>query len=171
MKGFVHVYTGDGKGKTTAAFGLALRAAGTGIRVFIGQFVKGRDSGELRAVERLDDLITVRQYGRENFIYDSPGDEDIRQAREGLAEIRRVVTSGAYGLVILDEANVAVSHGLLHVGELLSVIDEKPEQVELVVTGRNAAPELIERADLVTEMRMVKHYFNRGVGGRPGIEK
>jgi len=169
-RGYVHVYTGDGKGKTTAAFGLALRAAGAGLRTFIGQFVKGMEYSELRALERFDDLIEVRQYGRSCFIEREPEPEDVAAARAGLAEARAEMRSGRWDLVILDEANIATHFKLFPVEELLAVIAEKPTKVELVITGRRADPRVIEAADLVTEMREVKHYYERGVKARRGIE-
>lgn len=171
MKGYVQVYTGAGKGKTTAALGLAMRAAGAGLRVFIAQFVKGMKYSELKAIERFSDLITIKQYGRDCFIYQVPKDEDIRAAREGLEEVKEVVFSGLYPLVILDEANIATYYNLFSIEEVLELIDKKPENVELVITGRNAHPRLMERADLVTEMREVKHYYTKGVQARTGIER
>jgi len=169
-RGYVQVYTGTGKGKTTAALGLALRAAGGGLQVFFAQFVKGMKYSELVALERFSDLITLKQYGRASFIHDKPDEEDLRLAREGLKEVRQALGSGRYDLVVLDEANVAVHLDLFSVDELLELIDAKAEKVELVITGRCAHPRLIERADLVTEMREVKHYFAQGVRGRKGIE-
>jgi cob(I)alamin adenosyltransferase len=171
LRGYVQVYTGTGKGKTTAALGLAMRAAGAGLRVFIAQFVKGMKYSELKAIERFSDLITIKQYGRDCFIYQVPKDEDIQAAREGLKEVKEVVFSGLYPLVILDEANIATYYNLFSVEEVLELIDKKPENVELVITGRNAHPRLMERADLVTEMREVKHYYTKGVQARTGIER
>jgi cob(I)alamin adenosyltransferase len=170
-RGYIHVYTGDGKGKTTAAFGLALRAAGAGLRVFIGQFVKGMQYSELRAIGRLAGLITVKQYGRRCFIREKPDEQDIARARRGLEEVRHVLASGEYSVVILDEANIAAHFGLISVEELLGLMEAKPEGVELVITGRNADPRVVERADLVTEMREVKHYYREGVEARDGIER
>lgn len=170
MKGYVQLYTGDGKGKTTAAFGLALRAAGAGLRVFIGQFIKGIHYSELDAFERFEDRVTIRQYGQGRFVRGQPTPEDIEAARHGLAEARRIVAAGDHDVVILDEANIAVHFGLFSVDDLLDLIDAKPDHVELVLTGRKADQRLIERADLVTEMRELKHYFRRGVQGRKGIE-
>jgi len=168
-RGYVQVYTGDGKGKTTAAFGLALRAAGAGLRVFIAQFVKGMEYSELRALERFEE-IEVRRYGRDCFIQREPEQADIEAARAGLAEAREELLSGRWDLVILDEANIATYFELFAAEELLAVIEEKPEGVELVITGRRADPRVIEVADLVTEMREVKHYYERGVPARKGIE-
>jgi cob(I)alamin adenosyltransferase len=169
--GRVQIYTGDGKGKTTAALGLALRAAGAGIKVLIVQFLKRRHTSELTSLERLADLIVIRRFGREGFVAGEPTDEDRALAREGLAEARRAASSGEYGVVVLDEAAVAVKLGLFPVGELLDAIDSRAGGVEIVVTGRDAPEELVARADLVTEMRAVKHYFSEGVGARVGIEK
>ncbi|MFC1508855.1 cob(I)yrinic acid a,c-diamide adenosyltransferase [Candidatus Omnitrophota bacterium] len=171
MKGRIQVYTGDGKGKTTAALGLALRAAGAGLKVFIAQFAKGREYSELKALERFSDIVTVKQYGRQGFIVDGqPGEKDIACARDGLSETKRIIQSGSCSLVILDEASIAVYFGLFSAHDLLDVIDAKPEHVELVITGRKADPLILERADLITEMCEVKHYFNNDVKARRGIE-
>ena len=171
MKGYVQVYTGDGKGKTTAAIGLAVRAVGGGLKVFMGQFVKGMDYSELKSLERLSPQIKVKQYGRAKFVHGKPTEEDVAAARSGYEEIKEVIVSGQYDLVILDEANIAVYFKLFSVEDLLVLIDEKPESVELVFTGRKAEPKLIERADLVTEMKEIKHYYGGGVLAREGIEK
>ena len=171
MAGYVHVYTGNGKGKTTAALGLALRAVGAGMRVYIAQFVKGMEYSELYAVEKLSDNITLKQYGRDCFITRDPEAADIAAANEGLNELRGVVASGDYNMVILDEANIATYYKLFSVDELLSLIDSKPAGVEIVITGRYADPRIIARADLVTEMQEVKHYYTQGVQARVGIEK
>jgi cob(I)alamin adenosyltransferase len=170
MKGFVQVYTGDGKGKTTAALGLALRAAGAGLRVFIAQFVKGQPYSEHQALEKLSPAITVKQYGREGFIHDQPGQADVAAARAGLEEVRQVVAAGQHQVVILDEANIATHFGLFSVQDLLELIESKPAHVELVLTGRRADPALVQRADLVTEMLDIKHYYHDGVPARKGIE-
>ncbi len=171
MKGYVQVYTGNGKGKTTAAFGLALRAIGAGFKIYIGQFVKGMEYSELDAFKMLSDQVTIKQYGRDCFIYNDPQEEDIRMAREGLAEIKEMLSSGEYQLVIMDEANIATYYKLFSAAELLDAIDGRHEGVEVVVTGRYADPKLIERADLVTEMLEIKHYYENGVNARKGIEK
>jgi cob(I)alamin adenosyltransferase len=171
MKGYVQVYTGNGKGKTTASLGLALRAYGANLRIFIGQFVKGQSYSEIKAITRCLNNITVKQYGRKCFIKSSqPEKQDIELARNGLREVSGIVKSGNYDLVILDEANVAVSLKLFSVEDLLKVINDKPDSVEIIITGRNADPQLIERADLVTEMRSIKHYYDRGIKARKGIE-
>lgn len=170
-KGYVQVYTGDGKGKTTAALGLALRAAGAGLKVYIGQFMKTGAYSEIRALKRFSDLITIEQYGTGRFVKIPPEPEDIAAARSGLKKAINALGSGRYGLIILEEANVAVNMGLFSIEELLNFIEGKPEAVEVVITGRGARPEIIDRADLVTEMKNVKHYFDKGVTARIGIEK
>ena len=171
MKGYVQVYTGDGKGKTTAALGLAVRAAGAGLRVYFAQFVKGMKYSELDTLKKLSEYITVKQYGRNCFIERSPQKEDVQAAQEGLKEVRDVIRSGKYQVVILDEANIAIYYQLFTVEDLLEVIRSKPEDVELVITGRRADPRILEAADLVTEMKEIKHYYRNGVQARDGIEK
>lgn len=171
MKGYVQVYTGNGKGKTTAAFGLALRAAGAGLKVFIAQFVKGMKYSELESIKKLDDMITIKQYGRGWFIEKEINQEDINLAQNGLKEVRNIINSGDYQLVILDEANIATHFKLFSPQELLDIINSKPEHVELVITGRHADPLIIDKADLVTEMHEIKHYYHKGIKARPGIEK
>jgi cob(I)alamin adenosyltransferase len=171
MKGYVHVYTGDGKGKTTAAFGLALRAAGAGLKIYIAQFVKGMKYSEHTALARLSDAITVKQYGRGCFIHRTPEEEDIRAAEEGLIEVKEIMCSGKYEMIILDEANIATGFDLFSVEDLLDFIQAKPQEVELIITGRMADPRVIEAADLVTEMKEIKHYYQKGILARDGIEK
>ena len=170
MKGYVQVYTGDGKGKTTAAMGLALRAVGAGLRVFVAQFAKGRDTSEAGPLDSFGDSLVFRHWGLDTFITGTPSPEDTGLADEALAETRRALASGEFDLVIVDEGNVAAALGLIGTKDLLGLIDLKPEHVELVITGRGAAPEIIERADLVTEMNDVRHYYDRGVHARKGIE-
>ncbi|NNG01495.1 MAG: cob(I)yrinic acid a,c-diamide adenosyltransferase [Desulfobacteraceae bacterium] len=171
MRGFVHVYTGNGKGKTTAAIGLSIRAAGAGLKVFIAQFIKMGDYSEIKALKRYSDLITIKQFGHGRFVDGKPDPEDIAIARQGYQEVRKIINAGEYQVVILEEANVAVKYGLLAVQELINLIVHKPEHVEMIITGRYASPRVIEYADLVTEMRMVKHYYQKGVVARVGIEK
>lgn len=169
-RGYVQVYTGNGKGKTTASFGLALRAAGAGKRVFIGQFVKGMHYSELDIVPKLE-TIEIRQYGRDCFIKKEPSESDIRCAKEGLAEVAEILKSGKYDVVIMDEANIALFYKLFSFEELKQAICNRAEGVEVIVTGRYAPQELIDMADLVTEMREIKHYYTKGVEARVGIEK
>ena len=170
-EGMIQVYTGDGKGKTTAALGLALRALGHGLRVYMIQFMKGDpDYGELRAGSRLDGL-TIRQFGRTDFVdRDHPADEDLSLARQGLEHAGAIMNAGNHDLVILDEINVALDFGLIPLQAVLELIANKPRGVELVLTGRSAPPAIIEAADLVTEMREIKHYYQQGRAARDGIE-
>jgi len=169
MKGYVQVYTGNGKGKTTAAIGLAMRASGAGKKIYIAQFVKGMKYSEIKTLEKFDN-IDVDQFGLKCFIVDKPKQEDIDAAVEGLKKVKEVIVSGNYDVVIMDEANIAVFFKLYSVDDLLAVVDLKPENVELIITGRYAEDKLIERADLVTEMKEIKHYYNSGVEAREGIE-
>ena len=171
MKGYIQVYTGNGKGKTTAALGLAIRAAGADLKVFIAQFIKMGEYSEIKALKRFKDLITVEQFGTGRFIKGKPSASDIEIARKGIEKIKAAFTSGQYNVVIMEEANVAAKLGLLSVENLLKIMDEKPKDVELVITGRGADSRIIEKADLVTEMKEVKHYFQKGVKARTGIEK
>lgn len=171
MKGYVQVYTGDGKGKTTAVLGLSIRAAGAGFKVFIAQFIKNGDFSEIKALKRFSDLITVEQFGSGCFVRGKPTPEDIECARKGIEKIKSIVSSGNYKMIILDEANVAVKLGLFPVEDILSIMADKPEEVEIVITGRNADQRIIEKSDLVTEMKEIKHYFQKGVKARVGIEK
>ncbi len=171
MNGYVQVYTGDGKGKTTAAIGLAVRALGAGWRVFIAQFQKTGDYSEHKALARFSDLLTIKTYGRNVFIRGTPEDEDIRLAQEAMQEIAASVASEQYRLVVLDEANVAIHYGLIRVEQILDLFDQSPKGIEFVITGRHADPRLIARADLVTEMLEVKHYYQQGVKARVGVEK
>ncbi|HOA36362.1 MAG TPA: cob(I)yrinic acid a,c-diamide adenosyltransferase [Bacillota bacterium] len=169
-KGLVMVYTGDGKGKTTAAVGQALRALGHGFRVYMIHFMKGRDYGEFLAAEKLPRL-TVDRAGRDCFVNrENPDPVDIELAREGFSRAVKAVKSGDYDLVVLDEINVAVDYGLIPEAELLKLLEEKPPGVDLILTGRGASPELIKRADMVSEVLMIKHHYNSGVAARKGIE-
>lgn len=171
QKGFIQVYTGNGKGKTTAAIGLAIRAAGAGLKVLFAQFVKGMEYNEIKALKRLSDCITICQYGRGCFIMKSAQPEDIECAQNGLLEILQFLQSGQYDLVILDEANIAMYYELFSVDQLLNVLSFKKQGCEIVVTGRYAPQKLIDIADLVTEMKEIKHYYTCGVEARDGIER
>ncbi|MSM38444.1 MAG: cob(I)yrinic acid a,c-diamide adenosyltransferase [Geobacter sp.] len=172
-QGLVQVYTGNGKGKTTAALGLAFRACGRGLKVLMIQFMKGGGPyGEHLAAERLAPLLTIVPFGRPGWVNrDNPDPEDRRLALEALALGHEAVSGGNYDLVILDEVNGAVGFGLLTVEEVLACIAVRAPGVELVLTGRNADQRVIDAADLVTEMREVKHYYRAGVPARIGIEK
>jgi cob(I)alamin adenosyltransferase len=170
MQGYVQVYTGDGKGKTTAALGLALRAAGAGLKVYLGQFIKSSPYSEIKALERFSDCITIQQFGRGCFIKGNPCQADVDMARRALDAIGDALRSGDYDVVIADEANVAFMCKLISEADLIALIDSRPSHVELVLTGRNAPKGVIDRADLVTEMKAIKHYYEEGVVARRGIE-
>jgi cob(I)alamin adenosyltransferase len=170
-RGYIQVYTGQGKGKTTAALGLALRAAGAGLRTCMIQFVKSRKCAEHRIIEdRLSDLITVRRFGAGLIRQGGPTAADLDGAGRALTEAGKVLESKVYDVVILDEANVAVHYGLIDLSDLLGIMEHKPAKVELIITGRYAKEEVLEKADLVTEMREIAHYWKRGVKARRGIE-
>ena len=170
-RGLLEVYTGDGRGKTTAAIGLAFRAVGHGLRVHIIQFMKGDESyGEFISC-KAHPLIEMEQFGRKEFVNPTePSTVDVELARRGLQRAMEVLASGEADVVVLDELNVVVGFGLLSVSDVMALVDAKPPHVELLITGRMAPPELIERADLVTEMREVKHPFSEGVLAREGID-
>jgi cob(I)alamin adenosyltransferase len=171
-KGLIQVYTGDGKGKTTAALGLALRAVGHGMKVLMIQFMKGKSEiGEIKAAQKLAPYLTLLPMGRGTFVSkDKLHPEDINIAREGFLVAEKAIQNKECDVVILDEINVAVEYGLISLADLLHLLDSKPEEVEIVLTGRNARPELLEKADLVTEMVKRKHYFDEGVPARKGME-
>jgi cob(I)alamin adenosyltransferase len=172
-KGYVQVYTGNGKGKTTAALGLAVRAAGHGLHTVILQFMKGWiDYGELEGVRMLAPHVEIHQAGRDTFVNrKNPDPEDTRLAREGWELAKKAILEGKADIVVLDEINCAIDFGLLPLEEVIEVIKRKPDGMELVLTGRGAPQGLIEVADLVTEMREVKHYYAKGVDARVGVER
>jgi len=171
-KGLIQVYTGNGKGKTTAALGLALRAVGHRLRVLVIQFMKGNiNYGELESSKKLSPYLTVIQSGRETFVSKTnPDPVDIRLAQEGFDLAKKAMADEAYDIIILDEIIVAVDYGLIPLSDLLRLLDTKPNGVELILPGRNAKPEIIEKADLVTEMVEQKHYYQNGVEAREGVE-
>jgi cob(I)alamin adenosyltransferase len=164
----IQVYTGNGKGKTTAALGLALRCAGAGKKVFFGQFIKGKDYSELLALKKLK--ITCEQFGRGCFIRTKPQDADINCAQKGLLRLSRIISSGKFDLVILDEVNIAVKLGLLRCSDILALIKKTPARTELVLTGRGCLPQIKKAADLVSEVREIKHYYRKGIKARRGFE-
>ena len=168
-KGQIHIYTGNGKGKTTAALGLSLRAICAGKKVFFGQFVKGMDYSELKAMEYLPGF-KMEQFGRDCFIFNEPKEEDILVAKEGLEYCKNIIEKGEYDLVVLDELNIALYYMLFSIEEVIETIKAKDDKVELVITGRYAPEELVELADLVTEMKEIKHYYKKGLEARKGIE-
>lgn len=170
-KGLIQVYTGNGKGKSTAAFGLAIRAAGHGLRVIIIQFMKTGEYGENKTFHRLSPDITVKSFGRKGFIHRggaTPEDYDL--AAKALSYANEVLHSGEVDLLILDEINNALYYQLISLDDVMSLINNKPLDVEMVFTGRNAPEWLLEKADLVTEMREIKHPYHKGIGVRKGIE-
>jgi cob(I)alamin adenosyltransferase len=170
-RGCIQVYTGNGKGKTTAALGLALRAVGRGLKVCIFQFIKGGGRyGEHMAAEKLAPLLTIIQTGRPGWVNTKDITEDRRTAQEALLQAKELLTSGEYDLFVCDEINGAVGFGLIDVEQVLELISVKPVKTELVLTGRNAHHLVIEAADLVTEMQEIKHYYKAGVPARTGIE-
>lgn len=171
-KGLVQVYTGNGKGKTTAALGLVFRALGHGLRIHVMQFMKGQTVyGELESAKQFAGRLTIEQVGRPQFVKQGKQtDVDREMAQESFARARALVSSGAYDLVVLDELNCAVDYGLVALDAVEDLIRTKPAHTELVITGRNAHPEIVALADLVTEMREIKHYYNAGQAARVGIE-
>jgi len=169
-RGYIQVYTGNGKGKTTAALGLALRAAGAGLRVFIVQFMKRRRCSEHASLARFQDSITLRQFGQGCILKRKTKPSDRKAAHAGLGDVKRAITSGDYDLVILDEVNVAVHLQLISSKDLLALMADKPQGIELIITGRYANQEVMAAADLVTEMKEIKHYRKKGVKARTGIE-
>lgn len=169
-KGYIHVYTGPGKGKTTAALGLALRAAGAGLKVYMIQFMKGRRYSELDAIEKLPNF-TIVQYGRDEFVSkENPEQIDIDLAQEGFKHAKDIVKNEKFDMVILDEINIAVDYNLITLKDVLKLIEKKPEKLELILTGRYAHPELVKIADIVTEMLEIKHPYQKGVTARKGID-
>jgi cob(I)alamin adenosyltransferase len=171
-KGLIQVYTGNGKGKTTAALGLAFRAVGHGMKVLVVQFMKRNvQRGELESAKKLSPNLTLIQVGRETFISKpNPDPKDLQLAQEGFSIAKKAIQNKEYDIVILDEINLAIDYGLIPLNDLLQIIDSKPGTVELILTGRNVKHEILERADLVTEMVDRKHYYDKGVPAREGIE-
>lgn len=172
-KGYIQLYTGNGKGKTTAALGLSLRAAGHGLKVRIIQFMKGWiDYGELNGVRMLGANVQIHQAGRDSFVNrNSPDAEDVRMAQQGWELAKGIILGKQADLVVLDEINCAVDFGLIPEAAVLEVLRRKPDGMELILTGRGAPAAFIELADLVTEMREIKHYYSKGVDARVGIER
>jgi cob(I)alamin adenosyltransferase len=170
VKGYIHVYTGSGKGKTTAALGLGLRAVGAGLKVHMIQFMKGRRYNELNSIEKLTNF-TYSQFGRDEFVSkEKPAQIDIDFAQKGLSYAKDVIKNEKYDMIILDEINVAIDYNLIKLKDVLKLIKEKPEKLELVLTGRNANPEIVKNADVVTEMLEIKHPYQQGITARHGID-
>ncbi len=169
-RGLVMVYTGNGKGKTTAAVGQAVRAVGQGFKVYMIFFMKGRDYGEYLAAPHLPNFTVVKA-GRDEFVdREQPEPIDVELARDGFSQAKKAVLSGEYDLVVLDEIIVAVDYKLIPEKDLLKLIGKKPTGVDLILTGRGASPELIKRADLVSEILEIKHHYHDGGQSRRGIE-
>jgi len=169
-KGLIHIYSGNGKGKTTSAIGLGIRATGNGLKVYMIQFMKGRRYSEIDALEGIPNF-TVFQSGRDEFVSkENPEQIDIDLAREGFKHAKKIINAGKHDLVILDEINVAIDFNLIPLEDVLKLLEEKPGKVELVLTGRYANPELVRQADLVSEILEIKHPYQEGVLSRKGID-
>jgi cob(I)alamin adenosyltransferase len=173
VKGYAQVYTGNCKGKTTAALGLAFRAMGSGFKTYIGQFMKGQEYGELKSARMVAPYITIEQYGRKDLMHVKvpPLEEDVRMAADGLTRAKQAMMSGEYDIVVFDEILTAHCFLLITVEEILDVVRTRPDAVEIVLTGRHAPQEVIDAVDLVTEMVEIKHYYTKGVEARKGIER
>jgi cob(I)alamin adenosyltransferase len=169
-KGYIHIYTGPGKGKTTAALGLGLRALGAGLKVHMIQFMKGRKYSELNSLEKLLNF-SYTQFGRDEFVNkEKPAQVDIDLAQKGFAHAKDIIKKSKYDMVILDEINVAVDFNLIALDDVLKLVEEKPEKLELVLTGRYAHPEIVRLADYVTEMLEINHPYQQGVEARKGVD-
>jgi cob(I)alamin adenosyltransferase len=168
-KGYIQVYTGNGKGKTTAALGLSIRAAGANKKIFFAQFMKKKFTNEMNILKKIAN-IDFKQYGPENFIFSKPTQHEITVSQKAFEEIKNIILSNKYNIIVLDEINVAVHLDLIDINDMIELIKNKPENTELILTGRYAHKKIIEIADLVTEMNCIKHYFDKGVKARKGIE-
>ncbi len=171
-KGFVQVYTGNGKGKTTAAIGQAVRAAGSGLQTYIIQFMKEYSYSELKSLHYLNKWITIEQCGGDNFVYQKrlPSKKEILKIENGLLKSKQLMLSGNFDIIILDEILVSIYFKLINEKSVIDFIKAKPKEIELILTGRYATQSIINLADLVTEMREVKHYYTNGIEARKGIE-
>jgi cob(I)alamin adenosyltransferase len=171
-RGYIHIYTGDGKGKTTAALGLALRAAGSGLKTCFVQFMKGQHYSELESVKMLQGLVTIEQYGHPTFcrITDPPDPEDVERAVRALGRLHEIMNAHGCDVLVADEIVTAMKFGFLSEDDVLGLMQNKPEGMELILTGRGATERLVEAADLVTEMHEVRHYYRKGIEARQGIE-
>ena len=171
-KGFTQVYTGNGKGKSTAAIGQAVRAAGYGLKTYIAQFMKEYPYSELKSLEQLKEWITIEQFAGDDFVIrkELPNKIEMDQARRGLEAAKAKMLKGKYDIIILDEILVSIHFGLFNDEEVMTFMKLKPENVELILTGRYCPDKILEAADLVTEMKNIKHYYQEGVVARKGIE-
>ncbi len=168
-QGYVQIYTGNGKGKTTAALGLAVRAAGAGLKVYFGQFLKEDETSELKSLAKFDNIKTAL-YSKSFELFSNEQEINRREAQQGFEKALEAAKSGEYDVVILDEINVACSLKLVDQQQIIQLIKQKNETTELVLTGRGATKEVVECADLVSEISEIKHYYNKGVSSREGIE-
>ncbi len=169
-KGYIQVYTGNGKGKTTAALGLALRAAGAGLKVYIGQFIKSGKYSEIKTLKKLKRNIKVEQFGRECFVTKKPKEKDIALAKRGISIVKNVISKGKYDVAILDEINIALYFKLIPLKDIIEILKNKPKKMEIILTGRHAPKKILKIANLVTDMKEIKHYYKRGIKARCGIE-
>jgi len=171
-QGFIQIYTGNGKGKSTAAIGQAVRAAGFGLKTYIAQFMKEYPYNELNSLKYLSEWITIEQFCGDDFVYKKqpPGKDEIDKARRGLAKAKSKMLSGKFDIIILDEVCVSIYFGLFSDEEILTFMKQKPDKVELILTGRYCPDNILEKADLVTEMKEIKHYYQDGIKSRQGIE-
>lgn len=171
-KGYIQVYTGNGKGKTTAAIGQAVRSAGFGLKCYMLQFMKDFPYNEKTSLKRLEDLITIKQICKDDWVFrkELPPEEEKQKALTALLEAKELMLKKEYDLIILDEVCVSIYFGLLEKEDVIDFVNVKPETVELILTGRYCPEELIEKADLVTDMKEVKHYYRQGVISRRGID-
>lgn len=168
-KGYVHIYTGNGKGKTTAAFGVAVRSLMCDKKIYVGQFIKGMKYSETQLVDYFENIF-VEQYGKDCFIKNAPTKADIKLVVDGYDKALKIVSEGKYDLVILDEIFIAYYYKMISLEQLIDLIKVKNHKVELILTGRYCPEELYDYADLVTEMKEIKHYYNQGVLSRKGID-
>lgn len=171
-EGFTHVYTGNGKGKSTAAIGLVVRAAGARLKSYIIQFMKDYNYSELKSLELLHEFIELEKVGKDDFVFrkEEPPQEEIELAANALINAQIKMISGKYDIIVLDEACVAIYFGILKEEQILEFINKKPKEVELVITGRYCPESIIDKADLVTEMKEIKHYYQKGIVSRKGID-
>jgi len=171
-KGYIHIYTGNGKGKTTAAVGQCIRAIGAGLNVLFVQFMKDYPYSELKVLEKMVPQLTIHRYGNDTFVLEKrkPDQLILEEVDSGLDETLKLMKKGKFDLVVLDEICVSIYFGLLDVGKVGEFLEQKPEKTELILTGRYCPESLLQKADLVTEMREIKHYFNAGIRARKGIE-
>ncbi len=171
-RGYIQVYTGNGKGKSSAAIGIAVRAAGAGLKTFFVQFMKVFPYSEINSLTKLSEFITLKQYGKDDFIFrkENPNAEEIKETQLGLKEAKAAMHSGEYDLLILDEVCVSIYFKLFTTDEIIDFLKQKPENVEVILTGRYCPDKIIEIADLVSEIKEIKHYFTKGILSRKGFD-